>query len=214
MRGKDPTFMSIVIIQAVDPRIEQADHVLRAGGLGLALVLGGVELAHQVVALDRQQKHRTAAAQNAYLLFDATPESIVMVAKKSDGTVLSSFDYAYDNVGNPTSMVELSGDRVTWSYGNAYQLTREQRSGTDAYDITYTNYWIAVIEALILAKVIMIGAVLRLGRGLRRPVRSDPRLGLAAPARQVTEPPDEPDRTRSASGGTGAGAGCSPKARR
>ena len=35
-----------------------------------------------------------------------------------------------------------------------------------AYDITYTNYWVAVIEALILAKVIMIGAVLRLGRGL------------------------------------------------
>ena len=29
-----------------------------------------------------------------------------------------------------------------------------------------TNYWVAVIEALILAKVIMIGAVLRLGRGL------------------------------------------------
>ncbi|MFZ0130993.1 MAG: hypothetical protein WAK95_00510 [Desulfobacterales bacterium] len=35
-----------------------------------------------------------------------------------------------------------------------------------AHDITYTNYGVAVIEALILAKVIMIGAVLRLGRGL------------------------------------------------
>jgi hypothetical protein len=35
-----------------------------------------------------------------------------------------------------------------------------------AYDITYTNYWVAVIEALILAKVIMIGTVVRLGRGL------------------------------------------------
>jgi hypothetical protein len=34
------------------------------------------------------------------------------------------------------------------------------------YDIVYTNYWVAVIEALILAKVIMIGAVARLGRGL------------------------------------------------
>ncbi len=37
-----------------------------------------------------------------------------------------------------------------------------------AYDITYTNYWVAVIEALILAKVIMIGAVFRLGRALER----------------------------------------------
>jgi hypothetical protein len=35
-----------------------------------------------------------------------------------------------------------------------------------AYDITYTNYWVALIEALILAKVIMIGAVFHLGRGL------------------------------------------------
>ena len=34
-----------------------------------------------------------------------------------------------------------------------------------AHDITYTNYGFAVIKALILAKVIMIGAVLRLGRG-------------------------------------------------
>jgi len=37
-----------------------------------------------------------------------------------------------------------------------------------AHDITYTNYWVAVIEALILAKVIMIGDVFHLGRGLER----------------------------------------------
>ena len=35
-----------------------------------------------------------------------------------------------------------------------------------AYDIEYTNYWFAVIEALILGKVIMIGAIFRLGRTL------------------------------------------------
>jgi len=37
-----------------------------------------------------------------------------------------------------------------------------------AHDITYTNYWVAVINALILAKVIMIGSVFRLGRGLEQ----------------------------------------------
>jgi hypothetical protein len=37
-----------------------------------------------------------------------------------------------------------------------------------AHDITYTNYGFAVIEALILAKVIMIGDVVRLGRGLEQ----------------------------------------------
>jgi len=35
-----------------------------------------------------------------------------------------------------------------------------------AHDITYTNYWFALIEALILGKVIMIGSVFHLGRGL------------------------------------------------
>jgi hypothetical protein len=35
-----------------------------------------------------------------------------------------------------------------------------------AYDITYTHYWVALIEALILGKVVMIGSVFRLGRGL------------------------------------------------
>jgi hypothetical protein len=34
------------------------------------------------------------------------------------------------------------------------------------YDITYTNYWVALIEAVILGKVIMIGGIFRLGRGL------------------------------------------------
>jgi hypothetical protein len=37
-----------------------------------------------------------------------------------------------------------------------------------AHGITYTDYWVAVIEALILAKVIMIGDVFRLGRGLEQ----------------------------------------------
>jgi hypothetical protein len=45
-------------------------------------------------------------------------------------------------------------------------FTQYRRLVLAAYDITYTNYWVAVIEALILAKVVMIGDVLRLGRRL------------------------------------------------
>ena len=37
-----------------------------------------------------------------------------------------------------------------------------------AHDIDYTNYGIAVIQAAVLAKVIMIGGVFRLGRALER----------------------------------------------
>ena len=35
-----------------------------------------------------------------------------------------------------------------------------------SYNIIYTNYWIALIQGLVLGKVIMVGGVLRLGRGL------------------------------------------------
>jgi len=36
------------------------------------------------------------------------------------------------------------------------------------YQVLYTNYWVPLIEAAVLAKVIMIGDVLRLGRGLEQ----------------------------------------------
>jgi hypothetical protein len=45
-------------------------------------------------------------------------------------------------------------------------FTQYRRFLLAAHDITYENYWVAVIEALILAKVIMIGDAVRLGRGL------------------------------------------------
>ena len=47
-------------------------------------------------------------------------------------------------------------------------FTQYRRLLLAAHDITYTNYWVAVIEALIFAKVIMIGDVLRIGRGLEQ----------------------------------------------
>ena len=45
-------------------------------------------------------------------------------------------------------------------------FTQYRRLFLAAYDIIYTNYWVAVVHALVLAKVIMIGAVFHLGRGL------------------------------------------------
>jgi hypothetical protein len=47
-------------------------------------------------------------------------------------------------------------------------FTQYRRFVLAAHDITYTNYGVAVLEALILAKVVMIGDVLRLGRGLEQ----------------------------------------------
>ena len=45
-------------------------------------------------------------------------------------------------------------------------FTEYRRLLLAAHDITYTNYWVALIEAVVLGKVIMIGGVVRLGRGL------------------------------------------------
>ena len=45
-------------------------------------------------------------------------------------------------------------------------FTQYRRLVLAAHDIEYTDYWMPVIKALILAKVILIGEVIRLGRGL------------------------------------------------
>ncbi len=47
-------------------------------------------------------------------------------------------------------------------------FTQYRRLVLAAHDILYTNYWVAVIEALVLAKVVMIGDVLHLGRRLEQ----------------------------------------------
>jgi len=47
-------------------------------------------------------------------------------------------------------------------------FTQYRRLVLAAHDIIYTNYWVAVIQALILGKVIMIGAVFRLGQSLEQ----------------------------------------------
>jgi hypothetical protein len=45
-------------------------------------------------------------------------------------------------------------------------FTQYRRFLLAEYSVTYTNYWLAVIGALILGKVLMIGSVFRLGRWL------------------------------------------------
>ena len=56
----------------------------------------------------------------------------------SGGAAIAGFTYRYDSVGNPTSMAEASGDRVTWSYDAASRLLSERRSGASGYANTFT----------------------------------------------------------------------------
>jgi len=79
-----------------------------------------------------------ANGTSATYVYDAAGNAARVANVRSDQSVISIFDYSYDAVGNRIGVVENNGDRVTWSYDALYQLTREQRSGASAYDITYT----------------------------------------------------------------------------
>ena len=58
--------------------------------------------------------------------------------KQSGGTVISSFAYRLDGVGNRLGWTEANGDVVTLGYDATYQLIHEQRGGAHDYNGTYT----------------------------------------------------------------------------
>jgi RHS repeat-associated protein len=70
--------------------------------------------------------------------YDAASRVQQLYNLKADASVILGLTYEHDPVGNPTSMLESTGDRVTWTYDATDRLTREQRSGESAYDTTYT----------------------------------------------------------------------------
>ena len=70
--------------------------------------------------------------------YDNADRLLLLANLGSGGTTLSSFAYTYNPVGNRTQVVEVDGSVVTWSYDPTYQLTNEQRSAPNSYDITYT----------------------------------------------------------------------------
>ena len=55
-------------------------------------------------------------------------------------------------------------------------FTQYRRFLLAAHDIIYTNYWVALIQALIFGKVIMVGALFRLGRSLEQKPLINPTL--------------------------------------
>ena len=70
-------------------------------------------------------------------IYDNADRPLLLANLGSGATTLSSFAYTYNPVGDRTQVVEVDGSVVTWSYDPTYQLTNEQRSGTNAYNITY-----------------------------------------------------------------------------
>jgi hypothetical protein len=46
--------------------------------------------------------------------------------------------YTYDNLGNRRTLLELAGDRTTWTYDATYRLTQEHRTGTGGHNTIHT----------------------------------------------------------------------------
>ena len=61
-----------------------------------------------------------------------------LINRNSGGTVLSSFDYTYDNIGNRLTVTEHDGSVVSYDYDDIYELESETRTGSSAYSNSYT----------------------------------------------------------------------------
>jgi RHS repeat-associated protein len=73
----------------------------------------------------------------ASLSYDNANRLLRLSNVTTGGTTVSSFRYRYDNVGNKTSVAELGGGRVSWTYDSLYRLESERRSGAAAFAATY-----------------------------------------------------------------------------
>lgn len=81
---------------------------------------------------------KLANSTRASYSYDAANQLLKVANIRSDASTISAFTYKYDPMGNRTRVVEADGSRVTWSYDNIYQLTREWRTGTTPFAATYS----------------------------------------------------------------------------
>ena len=88
-------------------------------------------------ATGRTTQKELGNGSRATYAYDPAGRQILVHNVDSGDLTLSRFDYQFDAAGNKTSVIESSGDRVTWTYDNTYQLNNEQRDGVHAYNTTY-----------------------------------------------------------------------------
>jgi RHS repeat-associated protein len=86
---------------------------------------------------DRTLAQRLANSVRASYTWNDADQLTRLVNITSGGTTISSFAYRLDGTGNRLGVTEADGTRVTWTYDTTYQLTHEQRDGTNAYNVTY-----------------------------------------------------------------------------
>ena len=79
-----------------------------------------------------------ASGSRAAYAYDAASRVTQLVNAKSSSVTITSHAYSYDAAGSPVGMTEANGDVLTCTYDALNRLSREQRSGANAYDMTYT----------------------------------------------------------------------------
>src|SRR5207244_536967 len=84
---------------------------------------------------DRVLAERLANGVRASYTWNDADQLTRLVNITGAGTTISSFAYRVDSVGSRQGVTESDGTRVTWSYDKSYQLTHEQRSGTNSYHV-------------------------------------------------------------------------------
>jgi hypothetical protein len=62
----------------------------------------------------------------------------VIEHRRSDDSIINLTTYSYDDVGNRIGALEHDGTVTTWIYDDGYHLTREQRSGSGGFDVSYS----------------------------------------------------------------------------
>ena len=87
------------------------------------------------------RKTKTTHANGSYAdyTYDNANRLLSLQNKKSGGSIISSFTYTMDNVGNRTTMTDNTGIN-NYSYDNIYQLTSAQYSDGHQDDFSYDNW--------------------------------------------------------------------------
>ena len=67
--------------------------------------------------------------------YDASNNLLALANRRSDGNIISSFEYDYDNAGNRIQLRLNGGDRINYTYDARNQLIQELRTASaSAYD--------------------------------------------------------------------------------
>ena len=74
-------------------------------------------------ALGRRSRVDHGSGAVSYYAYDAASRLTSIDHRKSDDTVLASFDYAHDAVGNPLRMTLANGDRYFAHFPNSHEVT-------------------------------------------------------------------------------------------